>query len=195
MPPEKPPELSCLSFDRLPTNEDILGLAPKNRKWTEKFGIIYECLVIVYEKLQIPLLTRFCVKERYYRLEKNKESHKKKPILDYNDTMKDLFHVAKCACYLKSDACHCDQQHEIPTHVLEFYLDQIDARRYSLDCNCLDNHRIVFLLDGKRTPLFDRGSAEQTSHCSPSTPLNLSTCPEPTNLEVNFFHATDHNNK
>lgn len=142
-------EICALSGNVLPTNREILGAlfhskdisTVKNyhRKVNYFIGSIANRVLEIWNNvnLNIPLIVLSSVKRKLQALIDlyNRKLNSKRMYADYVKILDNLFNIAKCSCFLRSETktCICrNDEHKIPLRVLNFYMDQLTAREMCL---------------------------------------------------------------
>lgn len=159
----------CLALDKLPTNAEILRIALEasinTRTRLESQSVrVSDSVEQTYRTLQIPILSRNVVRKRYLQLVKFHKNDQKRPNQKYGERMLQLFHVAKCNCFVenKLNGCHCLDKDRIPASSLKMYADQLGPRNWKFKCDCSKSH-VIRTENGA----IDEGDVAQSSNITP----------------------------
>lgn len=145
--------LSCIVFDHLPSDADIIQYLVDNRKervskFEELFHSFNVHLQKMYNDLNIPMLSDTIIRKEFHQLIAHYRKNNKHPSVQFKAKIHELFHVTKCVCFVNdvSVECSCIPEHRIPGDIMDYYLDQLGTRSSQLRCDCSDNHRIKILI-------------------------------------------------
>lgn len=129
---------------------DILGVMNQYKDThstlESQFSSLYNDLKKMYSWMKIPIMARNTIRNRYMKILAVHRNDKKNPSPDYSQIMLEIFHVAKCNCYINVRAeeshCQCLPENRISDFGLRIYLDQLGARQFTFKCMCINNHLI-----------------------------------------------------
>lgn len=145
--------MSCSQFQQLPTIANVLSFANENKSSNKKiastFSLFYACITKLYGDLKIPILTRNAIRNIYLSLLDARKKSLKKYSQSQNFEVQALFHVTKCKCFAETleNECKCVIENRVPLLIFDFYMDQLGARKYTIDCDC-DNGHVISLRNG-----------------------------------------------
>lgn len=167
--------ICCSKFKHLPNKREIFSIIqdkPYHAAQKDKFILILTCLEKIYGILKIPIVTSCTIRRRLEALCRIFERNRKRPIPNFEQIEIELFHITKCQCYFSGQFsdCKCNDIDRVPAAVIDFYLDQLSRRNYTLECNCPNEHRLRMISEDLSVVLkFEAGTGEaesQDSNCS-----------------------------
>lgn len=141
----------CLEYKHLPTHNELIAIAMSesskcpliDTNLKKQCEFLFGYLVKLYGALGIPIISRTTFRRKYNQTLKMYRKSVKRPE-QREEKLKEIFPFALCSCLIsaQSHECSCDKGNSIPEPVLEFFIDQCEPRKYSLMCDCINDHRI-----------------------------------------------------